>query len=240
MNTQTNVRMLANDPNTPYRTIADLGRVLSSPPRVRLIHLLCQCDRTVEDLASAMGEPVANISHHLQQLKKAHLVVSRRLDRRIAYGLADERVRAFWIYYRDFCAGRLPELRLLTGELAAARQVRGGTVTRVEFNRLLKKGGVLLIDLRPREEYEAGHLPGAVSIPHDELMDRLQELPRSKTVVLYCRGPYCLLGDRVQEKLAAREIASLRLLEGAVDWQEAGLPVRRAPGFKPLIQRNEP
>lgn len=232
--------MLANDPNTPYRAIAELGRVLSSPQRVRLVHLLCQCDRTVEDLAAAMGESVANVSHHLQQLKKAHLVVSRRLDRRIAYGLADEEVRAFWLFFRNFCGGRLPELRVLAAELADTRGRRGGTVARNEVAKRLRKGEVVLIDVRPTEEYEAGHLPGAISIPHSELTDRLRELPKDKTVVLYCRGPYCLLGDVAQEKLSARAVEALRLLDGIVDWQGAGLPVRRTPGYKPLIQRNEP
>lgn len=232
--------MLASDPNAPYRVIAELGRVLSSPQRVRLLHLLCQCDRTVEELAEAMNESVANVSHHLQVLKKAQLVISLRLDRRIAYGAADEEVKAFWRVYRDFCGERLPELRLVAGELAERRRERGGTVARTDLMKLLKKGEVVLVDVRPREEYDAGHIAGAVSIPHGELMDRIKELPRNKTVVLYCRGPYCLLGDVAQEKLAAKSIAALRLADGIIDWNSAGLPVRRTAGFKPLIKRNEP
>lgn len=235
-----NIRMMASDPNAPYRVIAELGRVLSSPQRVRLLHLLCQCDRTVEELAEAMHESVANVSHHLQVLKKAQLVISHRLDRRIAYGAADESVKAFWRVYRDFCSERLPELRLVAGELAAQRRERGGTVDRAELLKLLKGGKVVLIDVRPREEYDAGHIAGAVSIPHTELMDRLKELPRNKTVVLYCRGPYCLMGDAAQEKLAAKSIEALRLADGIIDWQSAGLPVRHAAGFKPLIKRNQP
>jgi rhodanese-related sulfurtransferase/DNA-binding transcriptional ArsR family regulator len=235
-----NIRMYASDPNTPYRVIAELGRVLSSPQRVRLLHLLCQCDRTVEELAGAMNESVANVSHHLQLLKKSQLVVSHRLDRRIAYGLADEEVAAFWRTYRDFCSERLPELRVVWGELAEKRRALGGSITRADLVKLLKQGEVVLIDVRPREEYEAGHITGAISIPHSELMDRLQELPRHKKIVLYCRGPYCLLGDAVQEKLANKLIKSLRLADGTIDWKGAGLPIRRAPGFKPLIKRNEP
>lgn len=232
--------MLASDPSAPYRVIAELGRVLSSPQRVRLLHLLCQCDRTVEELAAAMGESVANVSHHLQVLKKAQLVISHRLDRRIAYGAADEGVKVFWRTYREFCSERLPELRLVAGALAEQRGTRGGTVARADLVKLLKKGEVVLVDVRPREEYEAGHIAGAISIPHTELMDRLKELPRNKTVVIYCRGPYCLLGDVAQEKLAAKSIEALRLADGIIDWRSAGLPVRRAAGYKPLINRNEP
>lgn len=234
-----NIRMLATDPNAPYRAIADLGRVLSSAQRVRLIHLLCQCDRTVEELAVAMGESVANVSHHLQLLKKAQLVVAHRLDRRIAYGLADDAVRAFWESYRNFAGTRLPELRALKGDLSAQRVRRGGTVPREELTKLLRKNAVVLLDVRPREEYEAGHIAGALSYPLAELMERIKELPKNKTVVLYCRGPYCLMGDAAQEKLAAKSIEALRLEDGIVDWQGAGLPMRRAPGYKPLIQRQE-
>lgn len=239
MNTQTNVRMLAADPTAPYRAIAELGRVLSSPQRVRLIHLLCQCDRTVEELAAVMDESIANVSHHLQLLKKAQLVTAHRLDRRIAYGLADEAVRPFWESYRNFAGTRLAELRVLKGELAERRGRAGGMVARNELTKLLKKNAVVLLDVRPREEYEAGHIAGALSFPLSELMQRINELPKNKTVVLYCRGPYCLLGDAAQEKLAAKSIEALRLEDGIVDWRGAGLPVKQAPGYKPLIQRQE-
>lgn len=232
--------MLISDPNAPYRAVAELGRVMSSPQRLRLLHLLCQCDRTVEDLAEAMDESVANVSHHLQLLKRAQLVASRRLGRRIAYGLADEGVRTFWKGFRNFAADRLVEMRVLSGELRARRSRSGGTVTRQELTKLLKKGSAVLIDVRPREEYEAGHIEGAVSIPLDELLQRIKELPRSKTVVLYCRGPYCLMGDAAQERLAAKSIEALRLEDGIVDWGMAGLPVKRVSGYKPLIERQEP
>jgi rhodanese-related sulfurtransferase/DNA-binding transcriptional ArsR family regulator len=234
------IRMNVSDPYAPYNVIAELGHVLSSPQRVRLLHLLCQCDRTVIELAGAMKESVANVSHHLQVLKKAQLVVTQRLDRRIAYGVADEEVKVFWRAYRDFCSERLPELRVVWSELAEKRRTFGGAISRAELVKLLNKGEVTLIDVRPREEYEAGHITGAISIPHSELMDRLQELPRTTKIVLYCRGPYCLLGDTAQEKLASMSIGVLRLADGIIDWKGAGLPIRRAPGFKSLIKRNEP
>jgi len=235
-----NVRMLAADPNAPYCAIAELGRVLSSPQRVRLLHLLCQCDRTVEELATTMKEPIANVSHHLQLLKKAQLVAGRRLDRRIAYGLTDESVKTFWLGYRNFAGERLPEMRVLTGELAARRQKVGGTVSRNALVKLLKKDAVVLIDVRPREEYDALHIAGALSFPLNELMLRIRELPKNKTVVLYCRGPYCLLGDAAQVKLVEKSIEVLRLEDGALDWEGAGLPVKQTDGYKPHRKRQEP
>lgn len=231
---------MINDPLAPYALLAELGQVLGNAHRLRLIHLLCQCDRTVEELAEAMREPTANVSHHLQLLKKVKVVRTTRLGRHIAYGIADDAVRSFWHAYRDFGSDRLGELQLLAGALTAQRTKRGGIIDRKSLTALLKKDAVVLLDVRPREEYNAGHLPGAVSFPLSELMQRINELPRKRTVVLYCRGPYCLLGDAAQEQLAAKAIAALRLEDGVVDWSLAGLPVKKSPGHKPLIDRNEP
>lgn len=232
--------MILNDPLAPYNAIAELGQVLGSPQRLRLIHLLCQCDRTVEQLAEVMKEPMANVSHHLQLMKKVRLVTTHRMGRHIAYGIADDAVRKFWQAYRDFGADRVAELQLLTGALAAQRSKRGGTVDRKSLTNLLKNDAVVLLDVRPREEYDAGHLPGAISFPLSELMQRINELPRKKTIVLYCRGPYCLLGDAAQEALATKAITALRLEDGVVDWSNADLPLKKSPGYKPLIKRNEP
>ncbi len=229
-----------NDALAPYALLAELGQVLGNAQRLRIIHLLCQCDRTVEELAQAMKEPTANVSHHLQLLKKVELVRTTRHGRHIAYGVGDEAVRKFWRSYREFGAERLTGLQLLTGALAAQRTKRGGTIDRQSLAALIKKDAVVLLDVRPKEEYDAGHLPGAISFPLSELMRRIHELPSKKTVVLYCRGPYCLLGDAAQEQLAAKAISSLRLADGVVDWAQAGLPVKTTPGHKPLIKRNEP
>lgn len=231
---------MINDPLAPYTFLAELGQVLGNGQRLRILHLLCQCDRTVEELADAMKEPMANVSHHLQLLKKVRLVSTTRHGRHIAYGLPDEAVRSFWRNYRDFGAERMGDLQLLTGALAAQRAKRGGMIDRNSLAALIKKDAVVLLDVRPKEEYDAGHLPGAISFPLSELMRRINELPPKKTVVLYCRGPYCLLGDTAQEQLASKAIASLRLADGVVDWAMAGLPVKKSPGHKSLIKRNEP
>jgi rhodanese-related sulfurtransferase len=194
----------------------------------------------VEDLAATMQQPIANVSHHLQLLRKANLVAKRRLGRHIAYGLADESVKTFWLQYRDYCGTRLAELQQLAAGLAAQRSKRGGTIDRERLADLLKKDAVVLIDVRPREEYDADHLPGALSIPLTELMQRVNELPADKIVVLYCRGPYCLLGDTAQEQLASHAIRALRLTEGVKDWAAAGLPVVQSPGHKPLLNPTPP
>jgi rhodanese-related sulfurtransferase len=232
--------MKLDDPQAPYELIATLGHVLSSPQRLRLLHILCQCDRTVEDLASAINQPVANVSHHLQLLHKANLVAKRRLGRHIAYGLADDSVKEFWLRYRDYSATRLAELQQLFASLAAQRSQRGGTISREGLNDLIRKDAVVLVDVRPKEEYDADHLPGAISIPLANLIERAGELPADKIVVLYCRGPYCLLGDTAQAQLSARAIRALRLTEGVKDWASAGLPHKRSPGHKALLHPDQP
>jgi rhodanese-related sulfurtransferase len=232
--------MKLDDPQTPYELIATLGHVLASPQRLRLIHILTQCDRTVEDLAEAIQQPVANVSHHLQLLLKVNLVSKRRMGRHIAYGIADESVKAFWLQYRDYSATRLAELQQLFAGLAAQRSKRGGTISREALSDLIKKDAVVLVDVRPREEFDADHLPGAISIPLTELIERAGELPADKIVVIYCRGPYCLLGDTAQQQLATRAIRALRLSEGVKDWVAAGLPHKRSPGHKPLLHPDQP
>jgi rhodanese-related sulfurtransferase len=227
--------MKLDDPQAPYELIATLGHVLSSPQRLRLLHILCQCNRTVEDLAKAIDQPVANVSHHLQLLRKANLVATRRIGRHIAYGVADESVKEFWLHYRDYSATRLAELQQLFASLTAQRTQRGGTISREALNDLITKNAVVLVDVRPREEFDTDHLPGAISIPLPELIDRASELPADKLIVLYCRGPYCLLGDTAQQQLAARAIRALRLNEGVKDWAAAGLPIKRTPGHKSLL-----
>jgi len=232
--------MKLDDPQAPYDLIATLGHVLSSPQRLRLLHILCQCDRTVEDLADTIQQPVANVSHHLQLLRKVNLVATRRMGRHVAYGVADESVRHFWTQYRDYSGTRLPELQQLFAGLMAQRGQRGGTINRELLADLLKKNAVQLVDVRPQEEYDADHLPGAISIPLTTLLQRVAELSTDKIVVLYCRGPYCLLGDKAQEQLAAHSIQVLRLTEGVKDWAAAGLPLTRSPGHKPLVNPDRP
>lgn len=222
-----------------YEQIAKLGTALSSPPRLRLLTLLCQCERTVESLANTIGLPIATVSHHLQHLRRVHLVVSRKSGRHVIYALADESVKAFWLQYLEFCPNRIDELKLLRSDLTAKRKERGA-VARQDLPKLLKSGKTTLLDLRPKQEYDAGHLPGAISCPFDHLAQCIQKLPASQTVVLYCRGPYCLMGDMAQEQLAAKGIKALQLEDGVAEWSVAGLPIKRSPSYKSVISAAVP
>ncbi len=217
-----------------HEQFAKMGHALSSPQRLRLLNLLCQCERTVEDIAHAMSLSVATVSHHLQQLRRVRLVIARKVGRFVTYALADPDVTAFWLQYRDFCSKRLPELNLMDTALTAQRKNRG-SVDRESLLKLLKKGNAVLLDLRPEKEFDAGHLPGAISCPIDHLAECMKKLPRGKQVVLYCRGPYCLLGDIAQEQLIARGISALQLSDGVIEWASAGLPLARSPNYKSLF-----
>jgi rhodanese-related sulfurtransferase/predicted transcriptional regulator len=223
-----------NQAQALHEQLAKMGHALSSPQRLRLLNLLCQCERTVETIAQAMSLSIATVSHHLQQLRRARLVVTRKVGRFVTYALADPEVTEFWLRYRDFCAKRLPELSLMDTALTAERKKRG-SVDREALKKLLKSGKAVLLDLRPELEYDAGHLPDAISCPIDHLAECIKKLPIGKTIVLYCRGRYCVLGDMAQEQLVARGITALQLNDGVIEWASAGLPLKRSPKFKSLF-----
>lgn len=227
---------MSNKPPTfaLHEQFAKMGHALASPQRVRLLHVLSQGERTVEEIAKVMRLSIANVSHHLQLLRRVRLVASRKEGRFVTYALAGPEVIRFWLGYRDFCAERMAELQVMKKALELQRQARG-SVDRASLQRLIAQGKVLLLDLRTPAEFDAGHLPGAVSCPVEELSGRIPKLPKGKTVVLYCRGPLCYLGDMAQEQLLARGIPSLQLTDGVVEWSQAGLPVDRSPHYQPLF-----
>ena len=227
------------DSLAPFEAIAKLGRALANRHRLRLLHLLAQGERTVEAAAAAMGLSVVTVSHHLQQLRRVDLVAAHKSGRYVTYGLADATVRAFWLHYRDFASDRLAELQVLENALATRRNALG-RVDSPTLQALLENNAAVLADVRPAAEYDAGHLPGAISIPLDQLTQRLRELPADKVIVLYCRGPHCLLADEAQQALAARGIRSLRMDEGVPEWAAAGLPLDRSPHFQPVIPAAAP
>jgi rhodanese-related sulfurtransferase/Fe2+ or Zn2+ uptake regulation protein len=222
-----------------HEQLAKLGNALSSPQRLRLLNLLCQSERTVETIAQAMNLSIATVSHHLQHLRRVRLVASRKVGRHVTYALADAEVTAFWLQYRDFCSGRLAEFQVMRDALGNERKARG-VVDRVSLQRLLRKGEATLLDLRPELEFDAGHLPGAVSCPLDQLAERLKGFPSGKTLVLYCRGPLCLLADIAQEQLAARGIRALQFTDGVTEWASAGLPVKRSASYQSLFSPPSP
>ncbi|MBM4367901.1 MAG: metalloregulator ArsR/SmtB family transcription factor [Deltaproteobacteria bacterium] len=207
-----------------YDQLARIGKSLASGPRLEILDILCQGPRTVEVLAAQVGQSVANTSHHLQVLRRARLVDAERDGVHVTYRLTDERVDAFFRSLRDLAESRLLEIAEVTRVFLRAR----GSMEPVDRDALvdrIRKGAVTVLDVRPAEEYRAGHLPGAVSVPLGELERRLAELPRDREVVAYCRGPYCVMAVEAVELLRSRGFRAIRMEEGVPDWRARGLPV---------------
>jgi rhodanese-related sulfurtransferase len=210
--------------DTLYQLFARLGQALSSPRRLELLDLLVQAPRTVEELAQEADMSIANTSQHLQRLKQAQLVTDEREGVYIRYRLADPAVARLWLELRAVAEQQLGEVKKA---LAAYRshQHEFEHVSAAELQDRLQKGEVILLDVRPREEYKAGHLPGALSMPLQELAERLGELSRDLPVVAYCRGPYCVFADEALAFLSAQGWQVARLEEGVIEWQQAGYPL---------------
>jgi rhodanese-related sulfurtransferase len=207
-----------------FAQFARIGKALSSGRRLELLELLAQGERVVEDLAVGTEQSVANISQHLQVLRQAHLVESRREGNYIRYRLADENVLHLWLALRDLGQARLAEIGRLVDTFLKDRNALEA-VTCMELRHRIKDGGVVVVDVRPAEEYAAGHIPGARSIPIDELKARLREIPKRSEVVAYCRGPYCVFADEAVTLLRASGRRAMRLETGFPDWKARGLPV---------------
>jgi rhodanese-related sulfurtransferase/DNA-binding transcriptional ArsR family regulator len=200
-----------------YPQFARVGGALSSEKRLELLDLLAQAPRNVEALANETGMSVANTSQHLQVLRAARLVESDRRGTWITYRLAGEAVLRLWLALRSTAETRLPDIDQITREFVADRD-GGRVVSREELERILHDGSAYVIDVRPSVEYEAGHLPGALTIPIEELAERLSEVPRDRPVVAYCRGEYCLFADDAVRFLRAHGIDASRLEGGWPEW----------------------
>jgi len=195
-----------------YGEIARLGKALASPVRLQLTDLLRQGPRTVETLAGTAGVSLANCSRHLQQLRAARLVEADRDGRHVRYRLTDAGVSAAFAVLRGLAEALLPEMDRLRRELCVL-----GPEERERLLADLRRGGLTLVDVRPAEEFQAGHLPGARSLPLAELPARLGELPRSRPVVAYCRGPYCHLAVDAVELLRSAGFKARHLDLGVAD-----------------------
>jgi rhodanese-related sulfurtransferase/biotin operon repressor len=211
-----------------FDEFARVGRALASGRRIELLDVLANGERTVEALAGEVGLSVANTSHHLQTLRQAGLVTSRRQGTSIHYRLAGPEAFELWRALRTLAASRLAEVeRLVAAYLGGHDQLK--PVTREELARRLQDGDDLVVlDVRPAAEYTAGHLPGAVSIPVGELRRRLAELPAGREVVAYCRGPYCAFAHEAVALLRQEGFSARRLEDGLPEWQAAGLAVTRS------------
>lgn len=201
-----------------FEAIAVMGKAFASPRRLELLDLLAQGPRTVDELARASGQSSANASQHLQALHAAGVVARRREGTRVRYSLAGDDVLALWLALRDASAARLAEV-----ERAAADYLGEDVeaIGREDLVARLGRGEVVLVDVRPAEEFAAGHIEGARSIPLDELERRLDELPPDRDVVAYCRGPFCAYAHEAVRRLRAAGRPAQRLGDGWPEWRLA-------------------
>jgi rhodanese-related sulfurtransferase len=207
-----------------YEQFARLGKAVASPKRIELLDVLCQGERTVEGLAQASRMGVTNTSAHLQVLRQARLVETRREGVKVFYRLADEDVCRFFFALRDLGRARLAEVEQVVRDYFEARD-QLEPVSRESLLQRLERGEAAVLDVRPPEEFAAGHIPGATSVPLPELEQRLGELPRDVEIVAYCRGPYCVLAPEALTVLRANGFRARRLEDGFPEWRLAGLPV---------------
>jgi rhodanese-related sulfurtransferase/DNA-binding HxlR family transcriptional regulator len=208
-----------------FEAIALMGKGFASAVRLELLDLLAQAPRTVQELARASDQSTANTSQHLQAMQAAGLVSRRREGTSVRYALAGDDVLALWLALRNASAARLAEVE------RAARDYLGDEVEAVgreELTARLSRGDAILVDVRPAEEYAAGHIEGARSIPIDELKRRLAELPEDREVIAYCRGPFCAYAHEAVRTLGRAGRRARRLEEGWPEWQLEHPPTPRA------------
>jgi rhodanese-related sulfurtransferase/DNA-binding transcriptional ArsR family regulator len=217
-----------------YGQFARIGHALGSPKRIEILDLLGQGEKTVELLAEQCATPVKNTSAHLRALRHARLVETRREGTFVYYRLADEDVSVLVRSLQELGRSRLAEVQQVTHLYLDGRDALE-PVTLTELRKLVNDDRVTVIDVRPREEFEAGHIPGAISIPVPELERRVAELPKRKEVIAYCRGPYCVYSLEAVTRLRKAGYRARRAEEGLPDWRARGLPVatgsdeKRAP-----------
>jgi rhodanese-related sulfurtransferase/DNA-binding transcriptional ArsR family regulator len=209
---------------TVYEQLSRIGKAIASPPRLELLDLLCQGPRTVEALAREAGLSVANCSQHLRVLHGARLVETEKEGLYVTYRLADLAVCEFFRNLRTLGEKRLAEIESLLRQFREEREL----LEPVEMKALLRRirrGEVTVLDVRPPEEYNAGHIPGAVSVPLKVLKSHLSSLPRDQEIVAYCRGPYCVLAKEAVSLLKAKGFNARRMESGIPDWRALGFPV---------------
>jgi rhodanese-related sulfurtransferase/DNA-binding transcriptional ArsR family regulator len=212
-----------------YEQIARIGRATASPNRLELLDLLSQGARTVEALAHQTGRSVATTSHHLQVLRRARLVEARKAGLYVTYCLAEPRVGEFLLDLRGLAESRLTEIQHVTRQYLERR----GALEPVDNDELVRRvrgGEVTLIDVRPREEYVAGHIPGAISAPIAELPRRMSELRKRRDIVAYCRGPYCVMALDAVDLLRRKGFRAQRLEHGVAEWRARGWRVDAGEG----------
>lgn len=207
-----------------YEQFSRVGKALSSPHRLILLNILCQGEHTVESLVENTGLNVANVSRHLQMLKSVNLVKIRREGKYIFYSLSDDDTCVFFMGFRHFVEKHSSELHAAMN-LIADKPSRISVVRLEEMQKKIKDKSALIVDVRPEEEFRNIHLPGAISIPLSTLEKRLDEIPRDKEIITYCRDNYCILADKAVNILLKEGFDAKRMDIGIIDWRHAGLPI---------------
>jgi rhodanese-related sulfurtransferase/DNA-binding MarR family transcriptional regulator len=207
-----------------YAQFARIGKAFDSPQRLELLDLLCQGERAVEDLASEARLSIANTSRHLQVLRAAQLVQSRKAGVKVFYRLSDESVGSFFRSMRSFAEARLADINQILQDYFDAPSLLK-PIDRSDLIMKAQAGEVIILDVRPNEEYRQGHLPAALSVPLRELELHLASLPRDREIVAYCRGPYCVLAQEAVKRLKVKGFQAVRLPDGIHEWKEAGMSI---------------
>jgi rhodanese-related sulfurtransferase/predicted transcriptional regulator len=210
-----------------FDAFASVAAALGSGRRAEIVDLLAQGERSVEEIASEVGQSVASTSHHVRLLARSGLARSRREGNRVFYRLASERVAELWAAVRDVATSHVAEVTVLAGEYLGPRE-EVQLLSARELEERLEQGRVVVLDVRPEAEYHAGHVAGALSAPLERLDSLAARLPKRREVVAYCRGPYCVYADEAVRLLRARGLRARRLDVGFPEWRRAGLPVEPA------------
>lgn len=216
--------MSTNPKRDVFASLARVASALSSPTRIEFLELLAQAERRVEQLAGLTGASVANTSQHLQKLRQAGLIVGRKEGLYVYYRLAGDEVVEMLSAMSRVGEAHVAEVERIV-RLYFAHKDQLEPVPAKELLERARQGLVTVLDVRPPEEFAAGHLPGAVNIPVHELEKRMKELPKRREVVAYCRGPYCLMSFEAVDKLRKKGWRARRLENGLPEWRAAGLPV---------------
>jgi rhodanese-related sulfurtransferase len=213
-----------------YDQVARIGKAIASATRLEILDLLAQGPRTVESLATQIGHTVANTSQHLQVLRQTRLVDAERSGTFVSYRLAGADVGTFLVQVRTLAHARIAEIAQLRRDVLEQRGTLEGVDSEVLLDRV-RKGEVTVLDVRPREEFEAGHIPGALSVPLPELRRRLRRLPRRREIVAYCRGPYCVMALDAVAVLRKHGFRAHHLEYGVAEWRARGGRVQPGPAI---------
>lgn len=209
-----------------YQQVARIANALANPKRLELLELLCQAEKSVEKLAAEAEISVKLASAHLRELRLARLVERRKEGKYVHYRLADRGVADLWVALREQAEERLVELQLAVASVVEHPE----DLKAVDRRSMLKRaqaGEVVILDVRPSQEYEAGHLPHAHSVPISDLKKRLAEIPKDVPVVAYCRGPFCFMAKAAVQLLRSRGYRAMHLTDGVAEWRARGLPVEQ-------------